>query len=36
MIDFGIGGFENSNNTHLLLVFSIKDQLHYFKGIQVE
>lgn len=36
MLEFGVGGFENSNNTHLLVVFSIGRKLKYFKGVLAE
>ena len=36
MVEFGIGGFENSNNTHLLIVFSIENRLKYFKAVLAE
>ena len=36
MLEFGIGGFQNSNNTHLMIVFSVGNRLKYFKGILAE
>jgi hypothetical protein len=36
MLEFGVGGFDNSNNTHLLLVFSLGMKLFFYKGVKTE